>query len=196
MVDESLPELFELSPLVSGDAMTVVGGTVDEAGVEQLARWLQSLGEDGWWSFREWTDRMRLAKDLAGTEGDVARLVWARWFGTPGDLEVRRDGPRFRWRWVGDAGVRPPEELAGKAMDFFAVGEGAPVLLRPAEANALLWDARDARIATTDPATRAALLPNGERLCLRYTVYYDHGVVAVVRYHGIESDPASAPAGE
>jgi hypothetical protein len=111
-----------------------------------------------------------------------------------GDLEVRRDAGRFRWRWVGNCGVRPPPDVVAVEADFFAVPEGAPVpVLRPArEETALLWDRADGRVATADAKTLSLLPSDGSRLRLRYTAYYDRGVVAAVRYRRIEPVPQSA----
>jgi hypothetical protein len=44
-------------------------------------------------------------------------------------------------------------------------------------------------VATADTGTTLSLLRDGSRLRLRYTAYYDHGVVAAVRYRRIEPVP-------
>jgi hypothetical protein len=178
--------LDALPATVGGDKLALVGGWVDAVQVDALVDWLQKADEGPWWSFREWTDRMQLTERLVGTGGDEVRLVWGRWFGDAGDLEVRRDGGRFRWRWVGNAGVRPPAEVATEETDFFTAAERD---LRAADDTALLWDRADGRVATADTKTTLSLLTDGSRLRLRYTAYYDHGVVAAVRYRRIEPVP-------
>ena len=196
MADEALQSLLDGAPLVDGDALTLVGGVVDEGDVPALVRWLETLGGDSWWTFRELTDEMRLGEGLDPLDGDLGRLVWARWFGPAGDLEARRDGGRFWWRWVGEKGTRPPEDVAKVETDFFAARAGKPgrVLRRASEATALLWDARDARVATADPKETLAILPkDGTRMRLRYQPYFDHGVVAAVRYLKIEQVSGVVP---
>lgn len=182
--------LAALAAPVGGDKLALVGGWVDAAQVAAMVEWLHKAGEGRWWSFREWTDRMQLTKGLAGAGDDVVRLVWGRWFGDAGDLEVRRDGGRFRWRWVGNAGVRPPANVPAEETDFFTAAEGdPPPVLRAADDTALLWDRADGRVGTADTGTTLSLLPDGSRLRLAYTAYYDHGVVAAVRYRRIEPVP-------
>lgn len=182
-----------LPPLVGPEALTLVGGGADVDGVERLVGWLRGMGLARWWTFREWTHRMRLQEGLADLDDDLPRLVWGRWFGKVGDLEIRREGSRFRWRWVGARGVRPPEDVAGVEVDFFHHGDGAAPRLRPRwGGRALLWDRADGRVATADADTTLALLPREGRLRLRYVAYDDHGVVAAVRYRSIEPLPAAS----
>lgn len=188
-----------LPPLVGAESLTLVGGAVEAEGVERLVGWLRDMRLSRWWSFGEYTDRMRLEAGLALPGDDLPRLVWGRWFGKVGDLEVRRDGPRFRWRWVGARGVRPPEDVAGVQADFFRPADGSAPMLRPRwGGRALLWARADGRVATADAATTLALLPaEPARLRLRFVTYEDHGVVAAVRYRSIERvpRPSVTPAG-
>jgi hypothetical protein len=85
-------------------------------------------------------------------------------------------------------------EVAAVETYFFAVPEGAPTpapVLRPAgEETALLWDRADGRVANADAKTLSLLPSDGSRLRLRYTAYYDHGVVVAVRYRRIEPVPS------
>jgi hypothetical protein len=110
----------------------------------------------------------------AGRWSGSMEKVWGRWFGDAGDVEVRRDGGCFRWRWVGNAGVRPPANVPAEETDFFTAAEGhPPPVLRAADDTALLWDRADGRVATADTETTLSLLSDGSRLRLRYTAYYD-----------------------
>ncbi|HEU4884217.1 MAG TPA: hypothetical protein VFT45_18325 [Longimicrobium sp.] len=191
VADTRLGRFLARSPLVGSREMSFVAGRAqDAAEVEALLTWLRTLGPGRWWSFGEWTDGMRLAEGLAGVRrpapgdgaGDEARFVAGRWFGKRGDLEVWRDGPGFGWRWLGPPTVRPPGTAA---VDFFGAGAGAVRLRRVAGRRALLWDRREARVATADGETMA-LLPMDGRMALRYVAYYDHGMVAAVWYRRIE----------
>lgn len=186
----------ELPPLVGPESLTLVGGVVQADRVDALVEWLRGMSVTSWWSFREWTDRMRLEEGLAAPGGDLPRLVWGRWFGKVGDLEVRRDGTRFRWRWVGARGLRPPDELAPVEVDFFHPADGSAPRLRPRwGGRALLWERTDGRVATADAETTLALLPvEPARFRLRYVTYDDHGIVAAVRYRSIEPAPAARAA--
>jgi hypothetical protein len=182
-------DLFaRLAKPVGPESLTLVGGTIGPERVEALVGWLHGMGLESWWSFGEWTNRMRLAEGLHGPGDDPVRFVAGRWFGKVGDLEVRRDGGWFRWRWVGAPGVRPPEPVATVEVDFFdGAGSGPAPLLRPVwGGRALLWDRADGRVATAETESTLSLLPEGSRLRLRYVAYYDRGVVAAVRYRRIE----------
>lgn len=201
MAAERKGEFAVLPGLLDGSGMTFVAGQADAAAeaLEPVFAWLGTLRpQDGrearWWWCAEWTDRVRLEEGPPGVPEDLPRLVWGRWFGPAGDLEAWREGERFRWRFLGDAGVRPPPGV--EHADFFAGADedGAPRLLRPGEDRVgLLWKADDARVATADPGTTLRLLaeaPGRLRLC--YTPFYDRGVVAAVRYRGIEPAPPAA----
>lgn len=209
-------------PLVGADKLAFVGGAVKgtDAAVGVLLTWLGERGAGPWWSFREWTDRVRLCAGLvlgdagAGAEGEpaapplpstdgddgdggggarlVGGLVWGRWFGAPGDLEVWRDGERFRWRFVGEVAAKYP---ASKDQDFFAAagaGGEPPRLCDGGECAAQLWKPTDARAATADECTLALLRAADRQLILHYTPYYDHGMLAAVRYRAIVPGAADA----
>lgn|GEM_PF-3313503 len=180
---------------VDGSGMTFVAGRADATteALEAVFAWAAGLrGADGsaprWWWCAEWTDRVGLEEAPPGVPEDLPRLVWGRWFGPVGDLELWREGEGFRWRFLGDRGARPPEDVAHE--DFFAGADedGAPPVLRPGgDRVGLLWKRDDARVATADAGTTLRhLFAQPGRLRLRYTPYYDRGVVAAVRYRGIE----------
>ncbi len=179
---------------LDGGGMTLVAGRVDAA-AESLApvlAWLRGLRVEGepearWWRCAEWTDRVRLEEAGPGVPDDLPRLVWARWFGGAGDLELWREGERFGWRFLGDAEVRPPPGVEHEDYFVGAGDDGSPRVLRPGgDRVGLLWDARDARVATADPETLKYLADAPGRQQVRYTPYYDRGVVAAVRYRRIE----------
>jgi hypothetical protein len=191
MAENPLATLLREYEDVGADALTLAGGSVDatEAGLGRLLGWVADAGP--WWSFREWTDRMRLAEGIADAEGDAERLVAGRWFGARADLEVWREGDRFRWRVVGDAELSAPAGIDAGDSFFAAAEDGEPLVLRARRERetALLWNRTDARVATASAET-LALLPGDGRLRLSYTTYYDRGAVAAVRYRVIE--PSSA----
>lgn len=185
----------ELAALVAGDLLGpddltfVAGVAAGEPEVMALVDWLAGRGSGPWWRCAEWTDRVRMEEAAApALPADLGTLVWARWFGAAGDLELWRDGLGFRWRFVGDR-CEPP---AG-AEDFFAADGVAPRLRAGPPSRHLLWRDGEARVATADAETLAYLRgkPRQSAVC---TVYYDHGAVAAVRYRGLE--PALGAAGK
>lgn len=98
-------------------------------------------------------------------------LERARLFGPGGDLELRRAGVVFAWRFVGPAGVSPP---AGDytAKDYW---ESHPeVTFHQVEEEALLWGERNAGSAIwADNRVGAARLnypAEGQRVKINYKV--------------------------
>ncbi|MBW2065327.1 MAG: hypothetical protein JRJ03_10400 [Deltaproteobacteria bacterium] len=67
---------------------------------------------------------------------NVALLERGRLFGPGGDLELRRDGGMFAWRFIGPAAVQPP---AGdySAQDYWA--SHSQVMFHQRKETALLW---------------------------------------------------------
>jgi hypothetical protein len=110
----------------------VVGGFRAET---DLLDWLAGLDLSGmatriWW----FTDHVTIGAD--GPPGTVEHLERARLFGTSGDLDVRRDGDCFRWRYVGEGDLAPE----GDTLQYPGTLEN-PVYRR--EREALLWGTRE-----------------------------------------------------
>jgi len=115
------------------DWPTVVGGECSEA---QLMDWLNDLDLSAmdvriWW----FTDHATIGRD--GPPGSAELLERARLFGKGGDLDVRRDGTLFRWRYIGEAQYAPQ----GDSLEYPGSGEAGPVCQR--ERKALLWGTRE-----------------------------------------------------
>lgn len=111
---------------------TVVGGECSEA---ELVDWLDGLDLSGMptriWSY---TDHCTFGDE--GPPATAKRLERARLFGPGGDLDVRRDGERFRWRYVGEADYAPD----GDRLSYPGTPE-RPVYCRTRKA--LLWGTRE-----------------------------------------------------
>ncbi len=173
------------------DGLSLVGGSVlatDDA-LAALLAWLERRGrpETRWWRCVEWTDRVRLEAAPPAAPRDIARLLWGRWFGEPGDLELWRENESFRWRFVGDARAPDGEDAPGQDTDFFrgpAEG-GAPRLRAGSDVIAYLWGAKEGQVATATRKTMALLSDARGRSRLRYTPYYDRGALGAVRYREI-----------
>ena len=82
----------------------------------------------------------RSASARASALPDSADLERARIFGPAGDLELRREGPEYRWRIVGEPGkVQPPAGFASE--DFWPAHPGAEFW--EFATSAMLWGAYD-----------------------------------------------------
>lgn len=197
--------------LVGAEELTLLGGRADDfAGLREVFDWCGArMAEADVWRSVEWTHRMR----LEGVEGcepppDPTRFVWGRWFGPNGDLEVRREGRAYAWRFVGPAGRDGDERPAGMR-SYFGAGpdvtaeeptnvDGPSVrsgLREGPVRTAHLWHPpKDPEVAGTPPETLSLLRDGDGRLGLRFRAYYDRGVVAAVWYREIvplAGDPAS-----
>jgi hypothetical protein len=189
MSAETMPADTTLTDLLRGNLLgptdlAFVSGSMkeDESAFADLLDWLAKRGKGPWWRCLEWTDRVRLEEGDPCVPEAAGMLVWGRWFGAAGDLELWREGEDFRWRFVGEPFTDGVSGPPGQDGNYFAEG-GAGRLLRagPGDVQHILWEHAEARIATADEVTRAFLKgkPRQAAVC---TVYYDHGTVAAVQY--------------
>ncbi|MEW6664391.1 MAG: hypothetical protein AB1512_04115 [Thermodesulfobacteriota bacterium] len=86
--------------------------------------------------YRIWEYASELIFEQGTLPQNAALLGRARLFGEGGDLELRREGVAFAWRFVGPAGVQPPAGDYG-AQDYLATHPG--VAFHRREETALLW---------------------------------------------------------
>jgi hypothetical protein len=130
---ERLVREMRASVCADCDWPTVRGGVWDSE--VEVVRQLESYqnSEALPWHIWEYTDSCTLGQGWLTQ--DVQWLERARLFGEGGDLDVRRDGGRFLWRYVGEPDQTPPggAELQpdGKS----------PIYSR--ERTALLWGTRE-----------------------------------------------------
>lgn len=129
----SLVEQMKGDVLSTEDWPTIVGG---RCRATELVDWLNGLDLSPmdiriWW----FTDHCTIGND--GPPRSAELLERARLFGEGGDLDLRRDGEVFRWRYVGKAEREP----VGEALAYPGEAEESPVYCR--EREALLWGTRE-----------------------------------------------------
>lgn len=137
-------------PQVGQDDLAIWGGTCTEDKVNDfLTGWdLKDMPYRIW----QYTDRINFEKNTLAS--NAALLERGRLFGLGGDLDLRRDGDEFRWRFVGDPGMRPPEEYDAKENNFWEQHPHAK--FHCYIETALLWGKRkddrwhDDRVAAAD----------------------------------------------
>ena len=114
---------------------TIVGG---ECGEAELLDWLDGLNLQEMpyhiWSF---TDHCTISDD--GPPESAGRLERARLFGKGGDLDIRRHGQDFFWRYVGKAAYAPKHDK--KQTLEWPGNDTSPVYCR--KRTALLWGTRE-----------------------------------------------------
>jgi len=134
--------------------------------------------------YRIWEYASEIAFEQDTLPRNVALLERARLFGEGGDLELRREGTAFTWRFVGPGGVQPPAGDYG-AQDYWANHPEATFHQR--EEGALLWGKRDGAKWTDDRVGAATLTypATGERVQVHYKIFSRAGCVEFVWLTGL-----------
>lgn len=129
--------------------------------------------------YRIWEYVSEIAFEKDSLPRNVALLERARLFGEGGDLELRRDGTGFAWRFIGPAGMQPPAGDYG-AQDYWADHPQATFHQR--EETALLWGKRDGEKWADDRVGAATLKypATGERVQVHYKTFSHSGRVEFV----------------
>lgn len=181
---------------VTRQQLAVWGG---ESPVSELERFLcgWALPRVGMpWSLFQWTDDITIRHNQ-GLPENLAYLERARIFGPEGDLEVRRSGDLFLWRFAGEPGLPQPAGFDLEEPGFWEAPGRKP--LRAYRRRALLWGRRqDARARGKagwheDRVSQARLeYPGvtGDRVQVYYIEYLDGGDVELVRYLGLADGPS------
>ncbi|MDY6876466.1 MAG: CRISPR-associated protein Csx19 [Chloroflexota bacterium] len=195
---KALIEQMDREQISAGQWPTVVGGKCAEG---EMVDWLKDLDLSGMpiriWSF---TDHCTINDD--GPPQTVKHLERARIFGAGGDLDMRRDGDRFHWRYVGKAEYAPKYE--GKQNLEWPGTDVSPIYCR--EREALLWGTRkkeqgqwfEDRVAGADltyfAKTPALLDQVEERVKVKFWEYTQAGrtlaiwLLGLVRYEEEKND--------
>jgi hypothetical protein len=178
---------------ICADPPVVLGGVwKDEAA---LAQQIEAYRGNPALKWRIWETTDTCTIGHAWLDVGIEWLERARLFGPGGDLDVRRDGRRFLWRYVGDAEHAPKDEKA-QAMTMDG-SERDPLYC--SERTALLWGTRkgeqnqwfEDRVAGA-PLTYLPdppLLPDKmeERVQVRFCEYTQAGRTLAVWLLGLEA---------
>jgi hypothetical protein len=107
-------------------------------------------------------------------------LERARLFGEQGDLDLRRDGDSFRWRFIGEVALKTPDLQAWQGEDYWATHPHDAFYL--AEKAYTQWLPGDLRI--NEEWYEGIGLT--KKSSLRQIQYLDNGRIAFARYMGFE----------
>jgi len=167
-------------PLQGRDALSIWGGTcAADALTDFLTGWdLKRMPYRIW----ESTDRIEFGKNEQAP--NVALLERGRLFGLGGDLDLRRAGEVFRWRFVGDPDVRPPEGYDAEENNFWKQHPDPDAAFHCYDESALLWGERKGNRWHDDRVAAAKLdypaPDDAERVQVEYKVYSRAGQVEFV----------------
>ena len=115
--------------------LTVLGGVFIESRLEDF---IKALPQKLIWAISEYTDRCTFTKN------DLPQLNYlerVRFFGEGGDLEIRRDGEEYRWRFVGPHGTMIDKSFL--SADFWV--EGDVPFLRVHDEKLYLWGKKETK---------------------------------------------------
>jgi len=170
------------------DQLAIWGGhCITEADVLKLLQdWPKG---DEAMPYRIWEYSNRIDFEEKKLPQDAHWLERGRLFGPGGDLEVRRDGDRFYWHFVGRAGTQPPHGNL-HAQDFWAQAEAGTRFFYN-EDRALLWGERRKEFDRwfDDRAARAKLTYPWEqagRVQVKFWTFSRAGRVEFVWLLGLE----------
>ena len=173
-------------PPVGSDRLSIWGGACPEGA---LLGFLQNWPSSEQMPYRIWeyASEVHFERDTLPGSKDIALLERGRLFGEGGDLDLRRDGEMFLWRFVGKPEVRPPEGY--DADDFWA--SHPDTRFHCYEETALLWGKRKGDRWYDDRVAAAPLeYPVGgepERVQVEYKVYSRAGRVEFVWLTGLRA---------
>lgn len=118
-------------------------------------------------------------------------LLRLRIFGPDGDLDIRRDGNRFYWHFIGDANAQWQilDDEAFALSSFWADAPDPPAVLREVEKRYYQWkrDMLEQRVKLDWVPQNE---PNKTFNYLKQRHYLDNGRIAFVRYVDFKEDVA------
>lgn len=174
--------------------LTILGG---DCAVDQLLKFLtawQLPKADMPWCL--WEEASRIVLEEKTLPDAPEHLERGRVFGPAGDLSLRRNGPSFRWWFIGPAGIAAPQTY-GQVHDFWADAQRHKLILHRHDEKALLWgkwagkgaDGRDVwredRVAGAQ-LNYPGLIGPPERVQVRFYRFTTAGRVAFVWLQGLE----------
>lgn len=176
-------QMVTTQPLLGKEILSIWGGRCAE---EDLLAFLQ-----GWdlsnMPYRIWEYASEIVFEKGTLPKNAVLLQRGRLFGEDGDLELRRDGAEFAWRFIGKPEIRPPAGYDFDENNFWH--RHSDVTFHQYKQTALLWgesqgdgfwfDDRVAGAQLTYPAV------TGKRVQLHYKVFSRAGQVQFVWYTGL-----------
>ncbi|RME57582.1 hypothetical protein D6779_08390 [Candidatus Parcubacteria bacterium] len=177
-------EQVKQSP-VGKESLSIWGGRCAES---DLLKFLEQWNNLTQMPYRIWEYASNIVFQKGTLPKDAILLQRGRLFGEGGDLEVRRDGQEFAWRFVGPAGEQPPDGEY-RAENYW---EAHPdTVFFEEKTSALLWGAwQESDDQWKDDRVGAAKLdyPDADgwkRVQIDYTTFSQEGRVCFVWYTGL-----------
>lgn len=181
-VEKQFAELDGDEATIGATELHILGG---EFGAERLPMFLQ-----GWNQVPEGSFRWAMVEEVsqfyiaapenaeAAVPDDPNLLERLRLFGPPCDLNLRRDGSRFLWSFIGEAGTDWAELNGFDSEDFWSA-QNPPPIFRAVTREFQTWQPDDKR---TSERWRGSTSLASKKVKLKQIHYLDNGRIAFVRY--------------
>lgn len=200
-IDHAIAEI-QSADWAGQESLVIWGGSFpDNQWPDFLYAWQTTLQDRLPWRIEETASRTVIRKGTSANSAlpdDAYFVERIRCFGPCGDLDIRRDGGAFRWRFIGDRGELWPElPKEFICLDFWqelpkgntqpeeeAQPEEKPLRFRIVPKRYYQWRQNDRRVSADwySPAKR------GDDLYLEQILYLQGGQTAFVRYTGFADD--------
>ncbi len=169
------------SSQVGKESLSIWGGRVPEMELRDFLSAWEKLAQ---MPYRIWEYVSEIHFEMNSMSNEPALLQRGRLFGGGGDMELRRDGHEFIWRFIGPAGVEPPEGSYDAESYWNAHDDET---FHCYEEAALLWGQWDGSRWVDDRVSAATLEypAAGKRVKLEYKSYSRAGHVAFVWFTGL-----------
>ena len=187
MIEKAFAQAENAPPIRQAN-LSIWGGQVAEADLPAfLAHWGEALEQQMAWRFYEYVSEFAVIKATAKEPAlpvSVAYLERGRLFGTGGDLDLRRDGDLFRWRFVGEKAAWTPD-LSVYGTDYWV--ENAGMTLREVETKTLQWRQNEDRVGG-DWLDYAGIATNQHsKIYLKQKHYLHNGNIEFVWFTNLEA---------
>lgn len=181
---QAIADQVKDGPQIGRADLAVWGGQCPE---DHLAAFLQAWAL-GNMPYRIWEYVSEISFEQNTLPHSPVLLERGRLFGVDGDLELRREGGVFLWRFVGQAGTLTPPGFS--AQDYWTANPEHQFYCE--EQTALLWGKHNGPTWADDRVGAAQLnypfADNTEqRLQLRYRAYRRAGYTALVWFTALEA---------
>ena len=171
------------APIASAATLRIIGGLLMEKHLTSfLQSWEDKISSGFAWAMIEDVDQFNVQKVTTTFEGlvqNIALLERMRLFGKTGDLDIRRNGRQFHWRYVGNKTAVIPDLTSFVAEDFWQATSNSNIKLREVTRSYYQWRGQDERI-NAHWYTTIDLPEEGVRLQQKH--YLQNGRLAFVRY--------------
>jgi hypothetical protein len=173
------------APVIGLDDLVIWGGEFSDGQLDAfLDAWGELLVNPMFWHMYEYVSNF-LVKRVSSLEAarptsgfDLERV---RFFGPSGDLDLRRDGQRFLWRFIGERDSSWPDlSPSFEVRDFWAESPPDPPVFRQVAHRYYQWRAGDERV--NQDWWRETGFSSGRDIYLTQDHYLHSGRIAFVRY--------------